>query len=249
MNLLQKCHLQSTELSYQPRQNRTAIRVGEKIGNAVSNETLPPYPLLSLIKKSIQNNTNHQSKTSFKHGLKTVSVVESACTGFYRHIVTPPYLYRHSPAATVPSRSSRVGATSALLRYTPWPSRESPYLHRGHSSCRFATVSPGSLTVHAGRATVTPRKKPALFRRPVRPGESRLFLTILKPLRPLPGERRFNTVYMDLMRCLPTSLRFCSGVHRCPKSDRTSETVCFLQKLSKVSSKNITVIVSSRTTN
>jgi len=30
---------------------RTAIRVGEKIDNGVSNETLPLYPLLSLMKK------------------------------------------------------------------------------------------------------------------------------------------------------------------------------------------------------
>jgi len=164
------CKVQNS--SYKLRQNRTAIRVGENMGNAVSNETLPPYPLLSLIKKVFRIILI----TRVKHGLKTVSVVESACTGFYRsHTVTPPYLYRHSPAATVPNRSSRVGATPALLRYTPWPSRESPYLHRGHSSCRFATVSPGSLTVHAGRATVTPRNKPALFRSPVRPGESRLF--------------------------------------------------------------------------
>jgi len=30
---------------------KTAIRVGEKIDNGVSNETLPPYPFLSLKKK------------------------------------------------------------------------------------------------------------------------------------------------------------------------------------------------------
>jgi len=35
----------------------------------------------------------------------------------------------------------------ALLRDTPWPNRESPYLHRGHIACLFATVSPGGLTV------------------------------------------------------------------------------------------------------
>jgi len=50
----------------------------------------------------------------------------------------------------------------------------SPYFHRGHSSCLFAAVSHGGDTVHAGRATVMPRNKPALFRSPVRPGESRL---------------------------------------------------------------------------
>jgi len=50
------------------------------------------------------------------------------------------------PCQTV-VRPARIGATPALFRDTPWPSRESLYLHRGHSSCRFATVSPGGLTV------------------------------------------------------------------------------------------------------
>jgi len=36
----------------------------------------------------------------------------------------------------------------------------------------------GGDTVHAGKATVMPRNKPALFRTPVRPGEPRLFKKI-----------------------------------------------------------------------
>ena len=36
------------------RQNRTSIRVGEKIGNGFINGTLPSYPILSLIKKLLR---------------------------------------------------------------------------------------------------------------------------------------------------------------------------------------------------
>jgi len=43
------CKVQNS--SYIPRQKRTAIRVGEKIGNGVINKTLPSYPRLSLIQK------------------------------------------------------------------------------------------------------------------------------------------------------------------------------------------------------
>jgi len=39
-----------TQFTYQGK-NRTAARVGEKIGNGEGKETLPPYPLLSLIQK------------------------------------------------------------------------------------------------------------------------------------------------------------------------------------------------------
>jgi len=55
-------------------------------------------------------------------------------------------IHRLLPCQTL-VRPPRVGATPALLCDTPWPSRESPYLHRGHSSCRLATVSSGGLTV------------------------------------------------------------------------------------------------------
>jgi len=58
----------------------------------------------------------------------------------------------------------------------------------------FARWSYGGDTVNAGKATVIPRDKPALFRSPVRPG-------YLKKVKPLPGERRFSTVYPDSMRC------------------------------------------------
>ena len=61
--------------------------------------------------------------------------------------------------------------------------------------------------VHAGIATdtVMSRNEPVLFRSPVRLGE--VVLKNLKPLGPLSGECRFNTVYPDSMRCLPASLR------------------------------------------
>jgi len=55
-------------------------------------------------------------------------------------------IHRLLPCQTV-VRLARVGATPAVLHDTPWPSRGSPYLHRGHIPCRFATVSPGGLTV------------------------------------------------------------------------------------------------------
>jgi len=42
----------------------------------------------------------------------------------------------------------------------------------------FTRWSYGGETVHAGEATVMPRKKSALFRTPVRSGESRLIKTI-----------------------------------------------------------------------
>jgi len=64
--------------------------------------------------------------------------------------------------------------------------------------------------------TVMPRYKPALFRSPVRPDESKL-LKKLKPPGPLSGERRFNTVYPDSMRCLSASLRCDPEGPRCPQ--------------------------------
>jgi len=46
----------------------------------------------------------------------------------------------------------------------------------------------------------------------------------LKPPGPHPGERRFNTVYPDSMRCLPASLRRGPGGPRCPhRSDDGTE--------------------------
>jgi len=47
---------------------------------------------------------------------------------------------------------------------------------------------------------------------------------MLKPPGPHPGERRFNTVYPDSMRCLPASLRYGPGGPRCPhRSDAGTE--------------------------
>jgi len=95
------------------------------------------------------------------------------------------------------------------------PSRESPYLHLGNMPVFFGFARRSYDTVHAGRATVMPQNKPALFRSPVRPG----CLKKMKPPGPLPGERRFNTVYPDSMRCLPASLRCGPGGPRCPHWD------------------------------
>jgi len=57
--------------------------------------------------------------------------------------------------ATVHCRCSPVGATvcpaasrkATVLPRTPWRNRESPYLHLGHSSCRFNIISPSCPTV------------------------------------------------------------------------------------------------------
>ena len=70
----------------------------------------------------------------------------------------------------------------------------------------------GGDTVHTRRATVMPLNKPVLFRTPVRHGGPLLF----KPPGSLPGERRFNTVYPDTMRCLQASLRCGPVGPRCP---------------------------------
>ena len=59
-----------------------------------------------------------------------------------------------------------------------------------------ARWSYGGDTVHAGRATVMPRNKPALFRTRCVP------VIFLKLSGPLHGECRFNTLYLDSMRCL-----------------------------------------------
>jgi len=48
-NIYVICKIQNS--SGVPRQKGTAIREGEKIGYGVRNETSPPYPFLSLIKK------------------------------------------------------------------------------------------------------------------------------------------------------------------------------------------------------
>jgi len=55
--------LQSTELNLHTKANRTVMRVGEKIGNNVINESLPFYPRLSLYKEIIKNNLNNLIKT------------------------------------------------------------------------------------------------------------------------------------------------------------------------------------------
>jgi len=107
-------------------------------------------------------------------------------------------------------RHARVGATPALPRDTPWPSRESPYLHRGHNPCRFTTVWPGGLTVEIRFVPEELRRCLGISRRcfTARCAQvSRGCFKVFETPGPLPGERRFITVYPDSMRCLPASLR------------------------------------------
>ena len=53
--------MQGTELNLHTKAKRTAMRVGEKIGNGVINETF--VPRLSLNKEIIKNNSNNLIKT------------------------------------------------------------------------------------------------------------------------------------------------------------------------------------------
>jgi hypothetical protein len=79
------------------------------------------------------------------------------------------------PCQTV-VRHARVGATSALLRDTMWPNRESLYLLLGHGPCRFTTLSPSGFTVERRIVAEelrwcpgSPQNKPALGSLPVSP--------------------------------------------------------------------------------
>jgi len=95
----------------------------------------------------------------------------------------------------------------------PWHTVESlwtPWTQLMPDCYGFARWTYGGNTVHGGRATVMYGNKPALFRIPVRPG------CFIFWNHPLPGERRFNTVYPDSMRYLPASLRCGSGGPRKP---------------------------------
>jgi len=143
--------------------------------------------------------------------LNTVSVVQSASTGLNRsHTVTPPYLYRHLPAAT--------GKIWGYAGSPPWHTVAT--VDTALVCYGFTRRSYGGDTVDAGRATVMPRNKPALFRIPVSHG----CLKKLKPPGPLPGEHWFNTVYLDSMRCLLALLRCGPGMPRCPhRSDAGTE--------------------------
>jgi len=92
-------------------------------------------PIPKSYKEIIKNNTYNLSKTK-KHGLNTVSVVQSASTRWCRsHTVT-------QPATPVPSR---VGATQAVLRDTPWPNHRISALDTAHGG--FNTVLFCGLTV------------------------------------------------------------------------------------------------------
>jgi len=133
-------------------------------------------------------------------------------------------IHRLLPCQTV-VRPARVGATPALFRDTPWPSRESPYLHRGHSSCRFATVSPGGLLVKIRFMPEELRRCPGISRCCFAARCVPEVLNFFKPPGPHPGERWLNTVYPDSMRCLPASLRCGPGVHTVATPGLKSGTV------------------------
>ena len=81
-------------------------------------------------------------------------------------------------------RPARVRATPALFPDTPWPSWESLYLHRGYSSCWFATVSPDGLMVEIRFMPEELRWSPGISRCcfaaqyvPVSPGGFKIFDT------------------------------------------------------------------------
>jgi len=105
-------------------------------------------------------------------------------------------------------RPARVGATPALFRDTPWPKWESLYLHRGHSSCRFATVSPSGLTVEIRFTPEELRWCPGISRCcfapqcvPVSPGGFKNFETTGATSRWTPVQHdlsRFNAVLADV---------------------------------------------------
>ena len=67
----------------------------------------------------------------------------------------------------------------------------------------FTKWSNGGGTNHIGKATAMSRNKPALFSVSV----CLVCLKSFKTIEPLPGDRRFNVVYPDSMRCFPASLR------------------------------------------
>jgi len=109
-------------------------------------------------------------------------------------------------------RPANVGATLALVRDTPWPSRESLYLHQGHSSSRFATVSPGGLTGSCRKSYGDPGISRCCFAAQCVPA----VLNFLKPPGPHPSGRRFNRIYPLSMWVLPVSLQCGPGGSRCP---------------------------------
>jgi hypothetical protein len=73
------------------------------------------------------------------------SEVESASTGLHRsHIVGPPLLYRHSPAVTVPNRSS-TGTSQGYVGSPLWHTVAKPESHRNSI---LDTVRAGLLRFH-----------------------------------------------------------------------------------------------------
>jgi len=127
-------------------------------------------------------------------------------------------------------RSSTVTlpAFTGCHRFKPYFDRQEPglcrlswlnrYLHRGHNSCRYATVSPGGLTVEIRFMPKELRLCPGISRRcfapwwvPVSPGSLK---TIWNHWDHFPVNAVFNTVYPDSVRCV-------LGGPRCPHRSAT----------------------------
>jgi len=102
------------------------------------------------------------------YGLNTAFEVESASTGLHRrHTIAPPFLYRHSPGATVPNRSS-TGMSRGYVGSPPWHTVAKPGVT---VSPPWTQLMPVLLRLHPvvflwrkGRATVMPRNNSVLFR-------------------------------------------------------------------------------------
>jgi len=134
-------------------------------------------------------------------------------------IVSIPWLHRYFtgihrvlPCQTV-VRPARVWATSALLRDTPWPNRESPYLHCGHSSCRFYYGFTRGLTVERRIMPKSYGEAPKQADVFTHPGTSRRVLVVLNIFPPV------EHVFFRFNACLPVLLRWCPGWPRCPHRD------------------------------
>jgi len=95
-------------------------------------------------------------------------------------------------------RSSRVGATQAVLCDTPWPINRIFALNTAH--CCFNTVSSGRLTVEKRIMPEDLRWWPGANRHCFAPRYVQVCLN-LKPPGPLLGDRMFNTVYPNKMWC------------------------------------------------
>ena len=107
------------------------------------------------------------------YGLNTAFEVESASTGLHRrHTIAPPFLYRHSPGATVPNRSS-TGMSRGYVGSPPWHTVAKPGVTVSPPWTQLMPVllrlHPVAIRWREGRSTVMPRNNSVLFRTSVRP--------------------------------------------------------------------------------